>query len=85
MMERNIEILDLRNGDVFIKFGANYAHIYAKCDKQEILDSLKEFEDWEEAPEHWDNNEIEHWEECYESDTTDLLTVDDLKEELENW
>lgn len=85
MEKKKIEILDLRNGDVFIKFGAYYAHIYAKCDKQEILDALKEFEDWEEATEHWDGNEIEHWQECYDSDTTDLLTVEELKEELENW
>lgn len=85
MDKKKIEILDLKNGDAFIKFGADYAHIYAKCDNQEILDALKEFEDWEEAPEHWDGNEIEHWQECYESDTTDLLTVEELKEELENW
>lgn len=80
-MERDITIIDMRNGDVFIKFGEEYAHIYFKGYKDQIKEDICAYEKGEDTS-LWDNNEIEHWEECYESDTTDELTIEELMAEL---
>lgn len=83
-MSREITIIDLRNGDVFIKFGDNYAHVYSKEDVKQITDGIKSFINGESTSQ-WDNNEIEDWERCYESETTDLLTIEELTDELQYW
>lgn len=83
-MKKEITIIDLRNGDVFIKFGEDYAHTYWKGDANQIMDDINGFID-EPDTESWDNNEIENWASCYESDTTDLLTLEELRSELDTF
>lgn len=78
----NVKIIDLGSGDVFINFGGEFAHIYPKIAKSQILKDLAIYEK-EQTCESWDNNEIEYWEEAYQDDSTDELTVDELMEELE--
>lgn len=80
----NVTIIDLRNGDIVINFGGEYAHTYSKTDKVQILEDLVTYAD-EQTCESWDNNEIEHWEDLYQNETTDELTIEQLKEELENY
>ncbi len=81
-MKKEIKVIDMRNGDVFISFGEEYAHIYFKEEcKDQIKEDIYAYKNGADTS-LWDNNEIEHWKECYESDTTDELTIEELMEEL---
>ena len=80
----NVTIIDLRNGDVIINYGGEYAHTYSKTEKVQILEDLVTYAN-EQTCESWDNNEIEQWENLYQSETTDILKIEELIEELKNW
>ena len=81
----DIDIVDMQNGEVFIRFTDEYAHSYHKGDKEQILSDISEFAQDEECVNSWDGNEIEYFSQAFTSDDTELLSVRELKEELENW
>lgn len=78
-----MEILNLRNGCVFIKYGLYYAHIYSLCNKKQILDDIEEYKRDITCVESWENNDFEFWMKCYDSDTTDSISFYELMKELE--
>ena len=78
---KDITILDLNNGSIFIKFGDEYAHIYEKSNTTQILEDLKAWESEHDCG-SWDNNELENWEQCYNE--TEKLDYDEFVEELKN-
>ena len=81
----DIDIVDMQNGEVFIRFTDEYAHSYYKGDKEQILADIEEFFEDESSVEAWDGNEIEYFSQAFTSDDTELLSVRELKAELENW
>ena len=70
-----MEILNLRNGCVYIKYGLYYAYMYSLYDKKQILDDIT-------CVESWENNDFELWLKCYDRDTTDSMTLYELMKEL---
>lgn len=80
IMKKNIEMLDLNNGDVFIKFGADYAHCYFKGNLEQITEDINSFESDSDTS-SWDNNEIDYWNGIFDDETVHLTTL----EEIKNW
>jgi hypothetical protein len=76
---KKVTMLDLMNGDVMIKFGENYSHIFYKGDVEDIENCIKDFEDDEDTS-SWDNNEIEKWEELYSLPVTYLTSLKAIKD-----
>lgn len=77
-----MEILNLRNGYIFIKYGLYYAHMYSLHDKKQIIENIKEYRNDSICVENWGNNDFELWMKCYDSDTTDSMTLYELMKEL---
>ena len=89
-MKREIEnldlyIVDMGNGEVFIKFSEEFAHCYYKGEKEQIITDIEEFAEDEESVNSWDGNEIDYFSQCFRNDDIEVLTVRQLKAELENW
>lgn len=82
-MMKDIKVLDLQNGTLFINFGGEYAHIYEKSSTRQIAEDFKAWEDEHDCS-SWDNNEIEYWEQYYNDDTTQELNYYELMEQVEN-
>lgn len=79
---KDITILDLNNGCIFIKFGDEYAHIYEKSNTTQILEDLKAWEAEHDCG-SWDNNELENWEQCYNE--TEKLDCDEFVEQTKEF
>lgn len=72
---KKILILDMNNGDVFLKFGDEYAHIYTKNnDVNSIVEDVNNYMNGESA-ELWDNNHIDYWKDAFEDSTTELMVL----------
>lgn len=78
-----MEILNLRNGCIFIKYGLYYAHMYSLNNKKQIIEDIEAYRNDNDCVESWENNDFELWMRCYDSDTTDSMSLYELMKELE--
>lgn len=81
-MYRKVTAIDMNNGEFLVKFGGKYAHFYDKYDPEHILEDIEAYYNGSDVS-RWDNNDISSWEHCYEeASSCDILSLDELKEEL---